>query len=74
MKVIEKNVITGKVTERNYTQKELDAIAVNEAGRLDKKKITDKQSDIDTKRNAAVEEILLAGTSAKAIAYQDAIK
>ncbi len=72
MKVIEKNVITGVVTERSYTQKELDDIAEANARELPQRQIREKREDIATKREAAIEEILMAGTSAKAVAYQNA--
>ncbi len=74
MKVIEKNVITGKVTKRNYTQEELDAIAIATVVSADKKKVREKEEDIVMKREAAIEEILMKGTSVKAKAYQNAIK
>lgn len=72
MKVIEKNVITGVTTERPYTQKELDAIAVMAIESANEKVIRDKEIDISTKREAAIEEILMSGTSVKAKAYQKA--
>lgn len=74
MKVIERNVKTGKVTERPYTQKELDGVVIMEAESAAQKIIKDKDDDIATKREAAIEEILLSGTSIKARAYQDAMK
>ena len=72
--VIEYNVITGETIERDYTQKELDDIAVMVANSAERKVVNDKKRDIEFKRNEAIEEILMAGTSAKARAYQDAIK
>ncbi len=74
MKVIERNVITGKVTERPYTQKELDNIAIMATESASKRKIRDKEKDIETKREAAIESLLLSGTSPEAVAYQDVIK
>ncbi len=70
MKVIEKNVITGKVTKRDYTKKELDNITIMEIESSNKKKIRDKEIEIETKREAAIEEILLSGTTIKAREYQ----
>ncbi len=70
MKVIAKNVITGEITERDYTQEEQDAVALMIADSASIKKIV----DIQIKREAAVEEILMAGTSVNAIAYQNAKK
>jgi hypothetical protein len=68
------NVITGENFERDYTKKELDNIVVMATASAAKKVINDKKIDIDTKREAAIEEILITGTSVKAKAYQDAIK
>ncbi len=70
MKVIEKNVITGKVTERDYTKKELDNITIMEIESSNQNKIRDKEIEIETKREAAIEEILLSGTTIKAREYQ----
>lgn len=72
MKVIARNVQTGEVTERDYTQKELDAVAVMAIESANKKKVRDKENDIETKREAAIEELLMSGTTPEAVAYQDA--
>ncbi len=71
LKVIEKNVITGKVITRPYTQKELDTVAIATTLSANKKKIRDKEEDIRAKREAAIEELLISGTSIEAKAYQD---
>jgi len=74
MKVIERNVVTGVVTERDYTDKEkaqvIDAENVSKEKRLRKA----KEENIRGKRKAAVEELLMAATSPKAIEYQNVIK
>ena len=74
MKVIERNVITGEVTERFYTTKELDAVEIAVVIANDKKQKEDKKKDIDVKRRAAIEHILMSSNSTEAKAYQDAIK
>ena len=74
MRVIERNVVTGEVTERDYNQEELDAIAIKTINSANKKIIRDKLEDINTKRTNAIEEILISSDSVKAKAYQDAIK
>ncbi len=74
MEVTQINVVTGDVTERNYTQKERDGRGVMKIESTNRRVIRNKEQDIKTKREAAIEEILKAGTSAKAKAYQDAIK
>ncbi|MBT6048973.1 MAG: hypothetical protein HOG49_19415 [Candidatus Scalindua sp.] len=72
MLVIEKNVITGKVTQRQYTQKEKDAVAVMAINEATNKVIRDKEADIKAKRESAIEKILMNDTSIEALAYQDA--
>jgi len=74
MKVIERNVVTGVVTERDYTDKEKAQVV--EAEKMSKKKRARrlKEENIRVKRKAAVEELLMAGTSPKAVEYQNAIK
>ncbi len=73
-KVIENNVTTGEVIERDYTQKELDAIAVETVAAGIRKIVSEKKEDIAAKREAAIEALLMSGTSTEARAYQDAIK
>ena len=72
--VIQVNVMTGEVTERSYTQKELDNIEASIIADAPRKALVDKETDITTKREAAIEELLMRETSIKAKAYQDAIK
>ena len=72
MEVIERNVITGKVTKRLYNQKELDAVAVATVESKNRKSVREKKQDIETKRESAIEKILMSGTTSEAIAYQDA--
>ena len=72
MLVIEKNVITGKVTQRQYTQKEKDAVAVMAINEATNKVIRDKEADIKAKRESAIEKILMNDISIEALAYQDA--
>lgn len=72
--VIERNVITGQVIRRPYTQKELDDIATSITAGAQSKAVEEKALDIDKKRNAAIEELLMSGTSVKAKAYQDSLK
>ncbi len=69
MKIIEKNVITGKVTERNYTQKELNAIDAMNIADIDRR----KQKDVSKKREEAIEDMLMTADSIKAKAYQQAV-
>jgi hypothetical protein len=73
MKVIEHNVSTGETTERDYTQKELDDIAVMTIETAKRRTEQNKTLDIKTKRDAAIEKILMSDTSVEAIAYQDVI-
>ncbi len=74
MEITQINVVTGKVTERNYTQKERDAVEVMKIESTNRRVIRNKEQDIKTKREAAIEEILMSGTSVIAKAYQKAIK
>lgn len=72
MTVKEMDVQTGKVTTRPYNQKELDHIAAATIEEANKKAIEDKAGDIETKREAAIEQGLMTGTSTEAVAYQTA--
>lgn len=71
MTVIEKNVITGKVATREYTQKELADI---EASKPTQKELDVRNlAELRLKAQLAEEElILMAGATAEAVAYQDA--
>ena len=73
MRVIERNVMTGKAIERDYTEKELEDIALMAIESENNKKIRDKKVDIQVKREEAIEEILMARTSTKAKAYHGSI-
>lgn len=71
MDVIEKNVVTGKVTERNYTQKELDNIEAAKPSQAE----LDKRNLAELRRRAilAEEELMItSGASPEAIAYKAA--
>jgi len=68
MKVIEINVITGEVTERAYTQKEIDAVAVMDV----ESKANKKRQGVAQKRKEAIEELLMTSIDTKAVAYQNA--
>jgi len=63
------NVQTGKVTERDYTQKELDAISQPTQGQIDAKVLRRKRQ---LAAYAEEEKMLMAGTTAEAKAYQSA--
>ena len=70
MTVRQLNVSTGKVTERPYTQKELDGIALNkvEGDKADAEQT--KKDEKDNAREEAIEELLQTSTGAKATAYK----
>lgn len=67
--VIERNVQTGKVTERPYTQQELDNIEASQPTQEE----VDKQNLAELRRKALLAEeelMLMSGTSPEAMAYQ----
>jgi hypothetical protein len=69
--VIEKNVITGKVTERPYTQKELDNIEASKPARAE----LDKRNLSRFRQKALLaeqEKMLMSGTTPEALAYRAA--
>jgi hypothetical protein len=71
MSVIEKNVITGKVTKRPYTQEELANI---EASKPTQEELG-KRNLAKLRREALMAEeelMLMSGTSVEAVAYQNA--
>lgn len=69
--VIERNVMTGEVITRPYTQKELDNIEASKPTQIE----LDKQNLAELRQKALVaekEKMLMSGTSLEAIAYQEA--
>ena len=67
--VIERNVITGKVTERPYTQKELDNIEASRPAQVE----LDRRNLAELRRKALLaeeEKMLMSGTTLEAIAYR----
>ena len=72
MKVIEKNVITGEITERAYTSEELANIAACKPTLTQlNAEATEKLSIIDKKKVRAISDMLLTGDKTKLQALEE---